>query len=218
MMFVASATNKTVIAANGTITKNKQKTIIIDAGHGGVDSGAVSCTGLSESIINLQISLRLNSMFHLLGYKTKMIRTEDISVYTEGDTIAKKKISDLKERVRIVNTTTNAILISIHQNYFKESQYHGAQVFYCNNENSAALAELLQSNFRKFDSNNHRKHKKASGIYLLDHIECTGILIECGFISNPKEEVLLRNSDYQKNLCAVIAATTVLFLDQQTIN
>ena len=79
--------------------------IIIDAGHGGEDGGATSCRGVLESTYNLEISLRLNDLFHLLGYDTRMTRTTDTSIYTKGETIAQKKISDLKERVRIVNKT-----------------------------------------------------------------------------------------------------------------
>ena len=108
--------------------------IVIDAGHGGIDGGATSCTGVLESTINLQIALRLNDLMHLLGYETVMIRTTDTSVYTEGNTIAAQKVSDLKERVRIVNETENAILISIHQNIFPDSRYDGAQVFYAPTE------------------------------------------------------------------------------------
>ena len=118
--------------------------IIIDAGHGGEDGGATSCRGILESTYNLEISLRLNDLFHLLGYDTRMIRTTDTSIYTKGETIAQKKISDLKERVRIVNKTENALLLSIHQNNFTDSRYSGAQVFYAGTEGSAQLAKLLQ--------------------------------------------------------------------------
>ena len=118
--------------------------VIIDAGHGGVDGGAVSCTGIKESNINLEIALRLNDLLHLLGINTYMIRTEDISVYTHGNSIAAKKVSDLKERVRIINQTENAILVSIHQNNFDDSRYSGAQVFY---NSDPLLARSLQRAF-----------------------------------------------------------------------
>ena len=121
--------NKTVTALASDAIQATRTTVIIDAGHGGIDGGAVSCTGVYESHINLQISLKLQDVFHLLGIQTKMIRTEDISVYTSGESIASKKVSDLKERVRMVNAIDNAILISIHQNYFADSRYSGAQVF-----------------------------------------------------------------------------------------
>ena len=176
--------------------------VIIDAGHGGVDGGAVSCTGAKESNINLEIALRLNDLLHLLGIKTYMIRTEDISVYTSGNSIAAKKVSDLKERVRIINQAENAILISIHQNNFDDSRYSGAQVFY---NTDPLLARNLQSAFvQTLNPGSKRKAKKADGVYLMQNITCPGYLVECGFLSNHSEEALLRDPAYQKKLCCVI--------------
>lgn len=193
--------------------------IIIDAGHGGLDGGAISCTGVLESGINLQIVLRLNDLLHLLGYNTIMIRTTDISVYTDGVTIAQKKVSDLKERVRIINSTEKAILISIHQNQFSDSRYSGAQVFYAGTPGSEILAKQLQDNFiSTINPGNNRQIKKSSGIYLMEHINCPGVLIECGFLSNPEEEALLRDGSYQKKLCAVIASSLCVYLDRQDVN
>ena len=190
-------------------------TIIIDAGHGGVDGGATSCTGVLESQLNLQIALRLDDLLHLLGYRTLMIRSDDISVYTEGETIAQKKISDLKERVRIVNSTENAVLISIHQNTFSDNRYGGAQVFYANTEQSRELAQILQKSLvTTVNSGSNRRCKKAEGVYLMKQIEKPGILIECGFLSNPAEEALLRSDAYQMKLCCVIASAISNFTDK----
>ena len=108
---------------------SRQSCIIVDPGHGGEDGGATSCTGILESAYNLSISMRLNDLLHLLGYDTKLIRSSDTSIYTQGKTIAQKKVSDLKERVRIVNETENALLLSIHQNHFSDARYSGSQVF-----------------------------------------------------------------------------------------
>lgn len=186
--------------------------IVIDAGHGGIDGGAVSCTGAAESGINLQIALKLRDLMHLFGYDTVMIRTEDVSVYTEGETVAAKKLSDLKERVRTVNETENALLIGIHQNTFPDSRYAGTQVFY-NRESAAEPARLLQSAFREYLSpGNRRKAAPCHGIYLMERVQCDGLLIECGFLSNPEEEKLLRTDAYQQQLCCVIAATVSQFL------
>lgn len=197
----------------------KRRCVIIDPGHGGVDGGAISCTGALESNINLELSLRLNDMIHLLGYDTVMIRKTDISVYTEGNTIAQKKVSDLKERVRIVNAVPNGVLVSIHQNNFPAPQYSGAQVFYANTPGSEALAKQLQNRIvQTINLDSHRKVKKCSGIYLMDHIDCTGVLIECGFLSNVKEESLLRNPQYQKNFVSVIACELCTYLDQSATN
>lgn len=185
---------------------------IIDAGHGGVDGGATSCTGKLESAFNLEIAIRLNDLMHFLGYNTKMIRTEDISIYTKGETIAQKKASDLKERVRICNETEGAVLLSIHQNNFSDSRYSGAQVFYPATQGSEALAKKLQSELiRTLNPGSKRNVKKADGIYLMEYIDCPGVLIECGFLSNPEEEAKLRSPEYQKQLCCVIAATAVSY-------
>lgn len=201
----------TVIAENAPI---KGRTcIVLDPGHGGEDGGATSCTGVLESTYNLSISTRLNDLLHLLGYEAKMIRTTDTAVYTKGETIAQKKVSDLKERVRIVNETENALLLSIHQNQFPEGKYSGAQMFYAGTQGSQELAERLQSAFvSTINPGSKRKCKKSDGIYLMEHIGCTGVLIECGFLSNPGEEAKLRDGEYQKKLCCVIAATVSEYL------
>ena len=188
-------------------------TVIIDAGHGGEDGGAISVTGVRESTLNLEISLRLNDLLHFLGVRTEMIRTTDVSVYTEGTTIAQKKVSDIHNRVAAVNRTPDALLVSIHQNQFSESQYRGAQVFYASG--SQELAELLQRELAaQVDPKNHRECKQAKGIYLLEHISCPAVLIECGFLSNPAEEALLRDEAYQKKLASVIACTLASHLEE----
>ena len=196
----------TVLSANAPIPVSK--TIIIDAGHGGVDGGATSCTGVLESRFNLEIALKLNDLMHLLGIDTVMIRDSDCSVYTKGDTIAQKKVSDLKERVRIVNGTENALLISLHQNHFTDNKYSGAQVFFAPTQGSEELAKKLQTALiQSVNQSSRRQIKKADGIYLMQHITCPGVLIECGFLSNPQEEYNLRDPVYQKKLCSVIAST-----------
>lgn len=207
-LLVAIVGNKaiTVISENAPVTM--RHCVIIDAGHGGVDGGSTSCTGVLESTINLEIALKLNDLFHLLGIDTVMIRTTDCSIYTSGETIAAKKVSDLKERVRITNNTENAVLISIHQNHFPDRQYAGAQVFYAPTEGSDLLAQQLQSAFiTTLNHGSNRKSKQADGIYLMQNISCPGVLVECGFLSNPQEEAKLRDPTYQQNICCVITGT-----------
>lgn len=194
----------------------RDHTIVIDAGHGGEDGGASSMAGRPESSYNLEIALKLNDLLHLLGYRTKMIRVRDESVYVTGTSIAEKKVSDLRERVRMVNETGNAILVSIHQNMFSDSRYHGAQVFYGPEGESKDLAEQLQVALRQFlNPGSNRKIKKADGIYLMQHIKCMGVLVECGFLSNPEEEAMLRTKEYQQKLSCVIAGTLSQFLTDE---
>ena len=191
-------------------------TVIIDAGHGGIDGGATSCSGVLESEINLQIAWKLNDLLAILGHDTVMIRTTDTSVYTEGNTIAAQKVSDLKERVRIVAETENAILVSIHQNTFSDSRYGGAQVFYAATQGSRELAHLLQSSLSgTVNPGSNRKCKKADGVYLMEHIDATGVLIECGFLSNPEEEHKLRTEKYQQQLLELHSQTTIAALQKQ---
>ena len=201
----------TVLSENAPV--KVKTTVIVDAGHGGVDGGATSCTGILESQFNLEIAQKLNDLLNLLGVQTIMIRNTDCSVYTDGETIAQKKISDLKERVRIANSTDNSILVSIHQNLFSDKKYSGAQVFYAPTDGSEILAKVVQSEFiRTINPTSHRKIKKANAIYLMQHINCPGVLVECGFLSNPQEEYLLRTKDYQQKVSSVIACSISNFL------
>ena len=202
----------TVVAA--MIPLERDHTIVIDAGHGGEDGGATSVAGILESQYNLEIALRLDDLMHLLGYQTVMIRKTDVSVYTQGSSVAQKKVSDLKERVRIANETENAVLVSIHQNTFADSRYSGAQVFYGAEGESLVLAESMQTLLvSSLNPGSNRSAKAAKGIYLMEHIDCTGVLVECGFLSNQEEEAKLRDPEYQKKLCCVIGAAITNFLD-----
>ena len=162
--------------------------------------------------------MRLNDLMHLLGIETVMIRTADVSIHTTGKTIAAKKVSDLKERVRIVNETENAILISIHQNHYSDDRYSGAQVFYSPASNSEILAKTLQASMVRFlTPGSKRQAKKADGIFLMQNIDCVGVLVECGFLSNAEEESKLRSADYQKKLCSIIASVVSLYLQNASV-
>ena len=199
-----------IIAESQPITRHNL--IIIDAGHGGEDGGATSCTGILESQINLEMALRLEAVCHFLGFDTRMVRTTDISVYTEGNTLSAKKASDLRNRVAMVNKVEHAILISIHQNTFSDNRYSGAQVFYAANDGSRELAAILQKQLSTLDTENRRQPKLANNVYLMQHIQKTGVLIECGFISNPMDEARLRSAAYQQKLCSAIAAGLCIYL------
>lgn len=192
---------------------SRQNIVIIDAGHGGEDGGATSCTGILESKLNLDIALRLNDLMHFLGNETYMIRTTDTAVYTEGNSLSQKKVSDLKERVRIVNEREGGVLVSIHQNTFSNPRYSGAQVFYGSAEGSRELANSLQAAFAAtVNPGSNRQCKNATGIYLMQHVKRPAVLIECGFLSSPEEEAKLRDPEYQKTICAVIASNLSFYL------
>lgn len=183
-------------------------TLIIDAGHGGEDGGAVSLSGVHESHINLQIAKRLDAALALLGYPTMMLRTTDTSLHDKNAvTIRQKKVSDLKNRVDTVSSYDNAILISIHQNTYPGSQYHGAQVFYSGADAKELAQAIQQAISTHADPSNNRQIKQIPGdIYLFKHISCPAVLVECGFLTNPREERMLRDVAYQNKLAATIGA------------
>ena len=212
-IMLAIGGSRAVTVWSETAPISNRKTVVIDAGHGGEDGGATSCTGVLESRFNLEIAVKLNDLMHLLGIQTKMIRKTDCSVYTQGETISQKKVSDLRERVRIVNSIEDCVLLSIHQNHFADSQYSGAQIFYPSTDGSRDLALKLQDTIKKtLNPGSSRQIKKAEGIYLMQHTKCPGALIECGFLSNPQEERQLRDVQYQQKLCSVIACTVSTWL------
>ena len=191
-------------SAVAVFSRETGTTVVVDAGHGGEDGGTLSCTGVRESGLNLEIALRVNDLFALLGQRTRMLRTQDVSLHdTDAATIAARKASDIRARVRLTEETPKAVLLSIHQNHFPESKYRGAQVFYAAADGSRAL-----------DPDNHRACKKAGEIYLLKHVSCPAVLVECGFLSNPAEEALLRTPEYQKKLAAVLCCGMLEFLEE----
>lgn len=190
-------------------------TVVLDAGHGGEDGGCVGINGAIESRINLSVCLRIRDLCVFCGIPVTMIRETDCAVYQSGcKSIAEKKVSDIKERTRMVNETPNAVLVSIHENYFPQQKYHGAQVFYANTSGSQAFAESMQTMLRDgIDAQNKRLAKPSKSVYLLEHVSCPAILIECGFLSNPEEADLLLEPEYQKKLSAVICAGIGEFLN-----
>lgn len=191
-------------------------TIVIDAGHGGEDGGATSVTGKLESEINLSISKKLEQIVAFCGMMPCMIRSKDASVSTEGDTIRERKVSDLKNRVETINHIADAIVVSIHQNYFSEEKYAGAQIFYAPTPGSKDLAALTQKTFREYiDPKNRRESKAASSVYLMNNIRCTGILVECGFISNAAEALILEDTGYQRKIAFTITSALTQYIEER---
>lgn len=213
LILVTFFTNRTVTILSENVNSDYRKTLVIDAGHGGIDGGATSCSGVLESHINLDIALRLSNLAQLLGIKCVLIRDTDCSIHTAGDSIASKKVSDLKNRLHIINQTNTDLFVSIHQNYFHDGKYRGAQVFYNKLDSSKVFAEKMQSTFiNTLNHDSRRSAKRGTGIYLLENSACPGALIECGFISNYEEDILLNSPDYQKKICCIIASECSKFL------
>lgn len=186
------------------------KTVIVDAGHGGEDGGTQSSAGVLEKDINLAVSLKLGTILRLMGYTVVYTRSEDKLQYgADAVKQRQKKVSDIHYRMNIIKNYPGAIFLSIHQNYYAQSKYYGAQVFYSkNNEKSQLIADSLQKKLREYLQKDNDRQIKASGtdVYLLYHTTTPAVMVECGFMSNPGEALLLSEDDYQKKLSLAIAA------------
>ncbi len=195
--------------------KPAKYTVVIDSGHGGIDPGKVSASGVYEKDINLAIALKLQKVLEEQECQIIMTRTADKGLYDES--ASNKKMSDMKKRIEIMNGCKPDLIISIHQNSFSDTTSKGAQVFYqASSESGKALAELMQSVLKEqVDANNNRKCKANNDYYLLQHTEAVMVIIECGFMSNPQEASLLQTEDYQNKLVAAIASGVMQYLKQQ---
>jgi len=190
--------------------------IILDAGHGGIDGGAVAADGTVEKDLNLAITLQLNDMLCALGCETLLTRESDLSLHDdEAKTVRQKKVSDIRGRTGLVNGSENALLVSIHQNKFPDSAVHGTQVFYSPNApESRALALALQKNAALLLQPGNKKVVKQAGtdIYLLYHAQKPAAMVECGFLSNPAEREKLKDAGYQSQLAFALACGILEYL------
>ena len=191
-------------------------TIIIDAGHGGEDGGAIGKNGAYEKDINLEIAKKLKSKLDALGIPCVLTRSTDILLYDpKADYEGKKKKLDLLARKEFAEKYADAIFISIHQNSYPKEQYSGFQVYYSpNNDASGVLADLLENSASTTLTETRCRPSKVStsSIYLLDKLQCPAVLVECGFISNAEECRLLCDEEYQNRLCEAIVAGIVEFM------
>ena len=206
-LMISAALNIKVSVSSESV--KSMPTIVIDAGHGGEDGGAVSESGMLEKDINLSIANDTSALFYLLGFDVAQTRKNDIALDNGEDTIRKRKVSDMKKRLEIFNSSKENTIISIHQNKFSESKYHGTQIFYSpNNPKSKQLADSIKYSVKSLlQPDNERECKKAdSGIYLLKNTNNPAVIVECGFISNGEECKNLLDSQYQKQMAYSITA------------
>ncbi len=186
-----------------------QQTLIIDPGHGGEDGGAVSGNGQAESQINLAIALELDQLMGFYGVPTVMTRNTDVSIHdADAKTLREKKVSDLHNRVALIERIPNATLLSIHQNASPSSGHRGLQVFYANEALSLPLAQAMQKSLNEVLTPEKQRapQKILSSVYLMNHISCRAVLVECGFLSNPEEAALLQERVYQMKLAMTMGA------------
>lgn len=178
--------------------------IILDAGHGNPDGGAVSNDGNTiESDLNLDIVLKLQNLLESSNCTVILTRSDENGIYeTNTSTIREKKISDMKNRVSIANNSNAELFISIHMNKLEQTQYSGWQTFYKNDDLiSKKIAQNIQSSLNHFlKRENKREVKSISDIYLTKHVKIPLVLVECGFLSNSEETKLLQTESYQNEL------------------
>ena len=197
--------DKNCVGAAGELS---MPTIILDAGHGGEDGGAIASDGTKEKDINLAMTERIALLFELFGLRYVNIRdTDDLIGNNTLPTVRERKVSDIHQRMQIVTQTPGAWLLSIHQNFYLKDQYSGTQVFFAPHaEGSADIASAVQSAVvRMMQPDNTRQTKPTEGtVYLLDKAEKPSVMVECGFLSNPMELESLKDSQYQMRLAYCI--------------
>ena len=199
---------KSRAAASVSAGSSRRPVVIVDAGHGGFDGGAVAFDGTVEKDINLKIALILRDFLTQGGYEVLMTRESDDSTDDVGDKpIAARKKSDLQNRLKLMEKYPDAVFVSIHLNKFTTSAASGTQVF-CGpkNDESALLGKCIQNSVTSLlQKENHRVIKKAtSNNFLLYRAKIPAVIVECGFISNKSELAKLKNPEYQAQMAFAV--------------
>ncbi len=191
--------------------------LFLDAGHGGMDGGAVSKNGVAEADINLAITLKTRAFLRFVGVSAELTRTDAQSLNFNSDATAREnKNADLYARLALAKARPELDFLSIHLNKFEQEKYYGAQVFYSpNTERSKTLAQCLQDHLRSaLDQNNDRRIKLSpDGVMLMKNINAPAVTIECGFLSNDREEALLQQDSYQTKIALAIACGYIQYLE-----
>lgn len=204
LFFTILTVDKTRNASSDKFVTTDVPVIIIDAGHGGEDGGAVVQENVVEKDINLSISLKINDILSLLGFNTYMVRETDKLIYDiDSSTLRQKKNSDLRNRLSLMNKFENCLYISIHQNKFEDSRIWGAQTFYSpNDEQSPILAEFIQSSIISLTQPNNKRVIKKTGtnVFVIYNATKPAIMVECGFMSNNDELLKLKDNKYQNQM------------------
>ena len=192
-------------------------TVVIDAGHGGEDGGAVGEDGTLEKHLNLEIALELDEMLRSMGVKTRLTRIDDVLLYDRNsDYEGHKKAQDAAARIAIAEEYDDAIFISIHMNSFPQKKYHGLQVYYSefSGESSKIANEIQSLTVKNLQPDNKRQIKLVSkNVYIMNKIKQPAVLVECGFLSNPDECARLKDKEYQSKLSLVICGAILNYFD-----
>ena len=202
-----------LVAKNGIFfDQDEPLTIIIDPGHGGFDAGATGYEGMIEKDINLSISLKLRDLLQANGFTVHMTRETD-------EATAGKKKEDMYARLETMSDYPHSLYISVHQNQYPQSQYHGAQIFYSKNlPESKELAQNLQQAFvQLLQPENTREIKPGEkNLFLLYKATVPAVIVECGFLSNPTEAQQLASSEYQDKVAFTIFTGILQYIGKES--
>ena len=217
LLAVFARVSDNVVPASAQV--DERPVIVLDAGHGGLDSGAVGKSGVLEKDVNLSIVKHLREMLELSGFNVVVTRDEDISIYDAGvEGIRNQKLSDMDNRLKIVQSYPDSIFLCIHQNNYTDPQYFGGQMFYNNNNpNNRTLAQIMQNRFAVLQEGNDREIKLSGDeLFLLKSNKHPSLMIECGFLSNPEEEARLATTEYQQQVAFSIYCGVLEYIDATT--
>lgn len=205
---------KKVLETSSSRTEQKfsECTVVVDAGHGGMDPGKISAGQVLEKDVNLSIANLVKGYLEENGIRVVMTRTTDTMLGEQS--ASNRKREDMRARIQMIEETAPSLVVSIHQNSFQEASSKGAQVFYYDgSQKGRELAEVLQAELiSSVDSTNHRKAKANQSYYLLKKSAYTTVIVECGFLSNPEEAQKLSTGEYQDKLAQAIALGILKYL------
>ena len=210
LTFVAAFLLKTGEKQETSVTTRNRFTLVIDAGHGGIDCGALGIDGTRESDLNLAIALKMRALAELYGQDNLMIRQDDS---TKSDTEAYSEHRDLECRAELTNSARNPIYISIHQNTYPTGQPSGPQVIYAAAEGSRELGTLTHANLLHslYPDCRRVSEPATKRLYVLSHVSCPAILVECGFLSNIIDLEHLKDPGFQTGLAAVLMGSVLQY-------
>lgn len=188
-------------------------TIVLDAGHGGFDPGMVGASGINEKVLNLVYAQKLEALLTEAGYRVVMTRTTEDGLYDENE--SNKKAQDMQRRCAIIEQEQPLVTISIHQNSYSDPSVSGPQVFYFEHSvEGKRLASLIQSSINEqLEITRPRVHKGNDSYYILKRSDSVTVIVECGFLSNPQEEQLLQEEEYQDRMVQAICDGVLQYLE-----
>lgn len=212
-MFLTARQGAAVVSLNQE-RENRQRCVVIDAGHGGADPGKVGINGELEKDINLEIARDLESFLKAEGLRVVMTREDENGLYEEG--ASNKKVQDMKRRLEIIEEADPVLVVSIHQNSYHQEEVKGAQVFYyATSDKSKLLAETLQEQLRQLEPENHRQAKGNDSYFLLKKTAKPIVIAECGFLSNREEAQKLSTKYYQEKVAFRIYMGIMQYMNSQ---